>query len=146
MNAVEIAGKQLGPRVFVIAEIGNNHNGEIDLAERLIDAAAEAGADQIGDPEFGFADPSAGRTLATRAALADARRRADDAAAVVGLRITGVRSVNLDPDSDGDFGEQNSSGAAGGSDDSAKAPTQVSPGTRDFTERVRVIYTVAPAT
>ena len=50
----------------------------------LIDAAAEAGADQIGDPEFGFADPSAGRTLATRAALADARRRADDAAAVVG--------------------------------------------------------------
>ena len=112
----------------------------------LIDAAAEAGADQFGDPEFGFADPSAGRTLATRAALADARRRADDAAAVVGLRITGVRSVNLDPDSDGDFGEENSSGAAGGSDDSAKAPTQVSPGTRDFTERVRVIYTVAPAT
>ena len=110
----------------------------------LIDAAAQAGADQIGDPEFGFADPSAGRTLATRAALADARRRADDAAAVVGLRITGVRSVNLDPDSDGDFGEQNSSGAAGDSDDSAKAPTQVSPGTRDFTERVRVIYTVAP--
>ena len=63
----------------------------------LIDAVAAAGADAIGDPEFGFADPSAGRTLATRAALADARRRADDAAAVAGLRITGVRSVNLDP-------------------------------------------------
>ena len=39
-----------------------------------------------------------GRLLATRAALADARRRADDAAAVVGMRITGVRTVSLDPD------------------------------------------------
>ena len=110
----------------------------------LIDAVAEAGADRIGDPEFGFADPSAGRTLATRAALADARRRADDAAAVAGLRITGVRSVNLDPSSDEDFEGQ--SGASGGSDDSAKSPsTTVSPGTRDFVERVRVVYTAAPA-
>jgi uncharacterized protein YggE len=113
----------------------------------LIDAVAEAGADQIGDPEFGFADPSAGRTLATRAALADARRRADDAAAVAGLRITGVRSVNLDPDSDSDCCEDSSSGTSGGgSAPSKSAPTTVSPGTRDFVERVRVVYTAAPAT
>lgn len=30
---------------FTIAEIGNNHNGSLDLALRLIDAAADAGAD-----------------------------------------------------------------------------------------------------
>jgi sialic acid synthase SpsE/sugar phosphate isomerase/epimerase len=30
---------------FVIAEIGNNHNGSLDLAKRLVDLAAEAGAD-----------------------------------------------------------------------------------------------------
>jgi N-acetylneuraminate synthase len=30
---------------FVIAEIGNNHNGDIDLAKRLVDLAVEAGAD-----------------------------------------------------------------------------------------------------
>jgi sialic acid synthase SpsE/sugar phosphate isomerase/epimerase len=29
---------------FIIAEIGNNHNGSLDLAKKLIDAAAEAGA------------------------------------------------------------------------------------------------------
>lgn len=34
-----------GAPAFVIAEIGNNHNGSLDLALRLIDAAAEAGAD-----------------------------------------------------------------------------------------------------
>jgi uncharacterized protein len=111
----------------------------------LIDAVADAGADQIGDPEFGFADPSAGRALATRAALADARRRADDAAAVAGLRITGVRSVNLDPDSSDGCCEDSASDTGGGG--SAKSPaTTVSPGTQDFTERVRVIYTAAPAT
>jgi sialic acid synthase SpsE/sugar phosphate isomerase/epimerase len=30
---------------FLIAEIGNNHNGSLDLAKKLIDQAAEAGAD-----------------------------------------------------------------------------------------------------
>jgi sialic acid synthase SpsE/sugar phosphate isomerase/epimerase len=34
-----------GAPSFVIAEIGNNHNGSLDLALRLIDAAADAGAD-----------------------------------------------------------------------------------------------------
>ena len=66
----------------------------------LIDAASDAGADNIEGPEFGFADPSQGRLLATRAAIADARRRADDAAAQTGLRIVSVRSVVLAPDDD----------------------------------------------
>lgn len=34
-----------GQRCFVIAEIGNNHNGSLDLACKLVDAAAAAGAD-----------------------------------------------------------------------------------------------------
>jgi N-acetylneuraminate synthase len=33
--------------VLVIAEIGNNHDGSVHQAERLIDAAAEAGADAV---------------------------------------------------------------------------------------------------
>jgi sialic acid synthase SpsE/sugar phosphate isomerase/epimerase len=32
---------------FIIAEIGNNHNGSIDLAKKLVDAASEAGADCV---------------------------------------------------------------------------------------------------
>lgn len=34
-----------GPRCFVIAEIGNNHNGSIDRAFQMIDQAIEIGAD-----------------------------------------------------------------------------------------------------
>jgi N-acetylneuraminate synthase len=36
-----------GARVLVIAEIGNNHNGSVALAKKLIDAAIEAGADCV---------------------------------------------------------------------------------------------------
>ena len=33
--------------VFIIAEAGVNHNGSIDLAKKLIDAACNAGADAV---------------------------------------------------------------------------------------------------
>jgi uncharacterized protein YggE len=111
----------------------------------MLDAVANAGADSVAAPDFGFADPSQGRLLATRAALADARKRAEDAAAQTGLRITGVRTVDVDPQTEPVF---NGDSAAGGESGSAKsAPrTQVEPGTQDFEARVRVIYTAAPAT
>ncbi len=45
----EIAGRPIGEghAPFVIAELSGNHNGQIDRALALIDAAAEAGADAV---------------------------------------------------------------------------------------------------
>ncbi|MBF0144459.1 MAG: N-acetylneuraminate synthase family protein, partial [Magnetococcales bacterium] len=37
----------LAPHVFVIAEIGINHNGDLDLARQLIDMAVETGCDAV---------------------------------------------------------------------------------------------------
>lgn len=34
-------------RIFIIAEAGVNHNGDIEIAKKLVDAAAEAGADAV---------------------------------------------------------------------------------------------------
>jgi N,N'-diacetyllegionaminate synthase len=49
MKSIEIAGRTIGPGYpcFVIAEAGVNHNGDLDMALRMIDAAAEAGADAV---------------------------------------------------------------------------------------------------
>lgn len=46
---VKIAGKLIGKGepCFIIAEAGVNHNGDIDLAKKLIDLAKEAGADAV---------------------------------------------------------------------------------------------------
>lgn len=46
---VEIAGVPIGSNhpVYVIAEIGLNHNGDVEIAKRLIDVAADAGAQAV---------------------------------------------------------------------------------------------------
>jgi N-acetylneuraminate synthase len=48
-KCVDIRGQRVGDgnRVFVIAEIGINHNGSIDIAKQLIDGAARAGCDAV---------------------------------------------------------------------------------------------------
>ena len=46
---VQIGGRSIGPGhpTYIIAEIGINHNGDIDLAHKMIDSAADAGAEAI---------------------------------------------------------------------------------------------------
>ena len=45
----DFCGKALGPGypAFVVAEIGFNHNGDVELAKRMIQSAAENGADAV---------------------------------------------------------------------------------------------------
>ncbi len=43
-------------QVFIIAEAGVNHNGDLDIARELIDAAAHAGADAVKFQTFTAAD------------------------------------------------------------------------------------------
>lgn len=49
VRAVEVAGRLIGPGhpCFIVAEAGVNHDGDRDEAHRLIDAAADAGADAV---------------------------------------------------------------------------------------------------
>lgn len=49
MKAFQVGGKTVGPGhpCFVIAEAGVNHNGDLAMARRLVEAAAEAGADAV---------------------------------------------------------------------------------------------------
>ena len=49
MKTVSLGDIVVGHRKppYVIAEIGSNHNGDMDLCRRLIDAAADVGADAV---------------------------------------------------------------------------------------------------
>ncbi|MDR6354621.1 hypothetical protein Q3H58_001292 [Pseudomonas psychrotolerans] len=71
-----IAGREIGPAhpPYCIAEVGINHNGDLDTALRLIEVAKSAGADAVkfqtfkaedfcGDPEQTFTYRSQGRTI-----------------------------------------------------------------------------------
>ena len=49
MTSVRIGRSSIGPGhpVYMIGEIGLNHNGDVDVAKRLIDVAVEAGAQAV---------------------------------------------------------------------------------------------------
>lgn len=57
-------------KVFVIAEAGVNHNGEVRLAKRLVDAAKDAGCDAVKFQVF-----KAERLVSESAPLADYQKR-----------------------------------------------------------------------
>ena len=49
VTPVEIGNRRVGPDqpCFIIAEAGVNHNGDLEMGRRLVDAAAAAGADAV---------------------------------------------------------------------------------------------------
>jgi uncharacterized protein YggE len=126
--------------VWTASESLSVHVTNINLVGRVIDQATGAQASSVDGPTFSFSDPSAGLLQATRAAIADARRRADDAASAIGYRVSGVQSVQLDVQNGGGASAPGTSAAP-----SAGTPTQVSPGKEEVDERIEVVYTITPA-
>ena len=49
MNKLVIGGKEISEKspTFIVAEIGQNHNGDMNIARQLIDVAKEAGVDAV---------------------------------------------------------------------------------------------------
>lgn len=80
-SAVQVEGRLIGPGqpCFVIAEVGVNHNGDAALAHRLVDVAAEAGADavkfQTFEPDLLVTPDAEAAPYQTRATGADSQRR-----------------------------------------------------------------------
>jgi uncharacterized protein YggE len=110
----------------------------------VIDAATRAGAESIDGPEFFFGDPSAAGRRAARAALADARARADDAAAAVGYRVTGVQSIVIDSHAAPPPAVGTPPAGAERRHRRRSGRTPVRPGREPIDATVRVVFTIAP--
>jgi N-acetylneuraminate synthase len=89
---VDIGGFRLGKGqpCFLIAEAGVNHNGDLDLARRLVDAAAEAGADAVKFQTF-----RAERLVTPDAPKAEYQR---DRTADNGSQLDMLRQLELSPE------------------------------------------------
>ena len=48
-KSITVDGRRIGPDepCYIIAEVGVNHNGDLELAKQLVDAAVDAGVDAV---------------------------------------------------------------------------------------------------
>jgi uncharacterized protein YggE len=118
---------------------------DVDVVGKLLNAATAAGANGIDGPNFDFSDPTAGRAAAEKAAVENARKRADAAAALVGQKVVGVQSLDLNPSSSEPTPDQESAaGTSAPKQSPAPAPTPVSAGQEEFSATVTAVFLIAP--
>jgi hypothetical protein len=113
------------------------------LAGAVIDAATHNGASSVNGLSFSFSNPAAGQIAANKAALANAQQQANAAAATLGYTVTGVQSVDLNPQTG--VVSPGTPSAASSAPASPTTPTTVHPGVQQVDAEVEVVYTIAPS-
>ncbi|MGI8824987.1 MAG: SIMPL domain-containing protein [Chloroflexota bacterium] len=108
----------------------------VDTVGAVLDAAVAAGANNSWGVSFGLKDPIAAKAQALKAAITDARARADSLASALGVTITGVGSVE-----ESTVNYQPIPYAAASTARAPSAVTPVQPGQLSVTADVGVVYT-----
>jgi uncharacterized protein YggE len=109
---------------------------DVSQAGAVISAGNQAGADQVSGPSFSAKDQKEAYRTALRAALADARQKADVIAQAMGGNVAGVLSVS--EDNQGSPQPIYAMAKAGGAADSSTPPIQQ--GTLNVSAGVTVVF------
>lgn len=114
---------------------------ELDKVGAILDAAIEAGANNIYGVEFGLDNTDAVESEARKSAVADARAKAEELAELTGVQVGGVVSVSEVIGSGGGYYNasnfnQLDRGMGGG------GGTPITPGELDLTLQLQVVYTI----
>ena len=114
---------------------------KLDNIGKAIDAALEAGANNVHGVGFGLEKREAADSAAIEDAVKDARRKADTLARAAGVRITGVHHIQ-----EGQvFRPMPVMETAMFRGGAAKVDTPISPGELTVSANVTVVYNIAPA-
>lgn len=131
-----------GPRIIGY-QVSNNVRATIrklDNIGKAIDAALDAGANNVHGVAFGLDKREQAESEALSNAVKTARRKADTLAAAAGVRITGVQQVQEGVIYRPMPMMESAMFRAGGARD---VPTPISPGELTITANVTVVYSIA---
>ncbi|HEX3670559.1 MAG TPA: SIMPL domain-containing protein, partial [Candidatus Cybelea sp.] len=111
---------------------------EIGSAGRVSDACTSAGATAINGVSFGLADQTTARRDATTKAVAEARANAEAVAAAAGLRIVGIKSIDLGGGGSGPVPMMRMAASA------PNAPTQFDQSSVNVTVSLSIVFLAEP--
>jgi uncharacterized protein len=109
---------------------------EIAKSGGLLDAVVAAGANQVNGIAFDLSDRKGPADDAIRAAIADARAKAELMADAAGLRLVRILSINA--------GENGGRGPIMAFDMAKSAPVPVMPGQQSVSANTQIVWEVAP--
>lgn len=110
----------------------------VELANKVLDAGVNAGANQVGGVDFQVKDKTAALNKAREMAVADAKRKAEDAAKIAGFKLGKV--INYSEGGSGGYPVPmfaKAEDARGGG-----APTEIQPGTNEIAVTVTLSYEI----
>lgn len=110
---------------------------KVDLANKVLDSATQNGATQVGGLNFGNTDKTKAEDKARSKAVAEAKKKAANAAKIAGFKLGKI--INYSENMDG-IPIPVPLRATGATDDSTK--TQVEPGTNEVTVDVTLSYQI----
>ncbi len=135
-NYVGITGYQVNTSLSVTVR-------DITKVGTLLDSVVTAGANQVLGVSFSVTDPSMPASQARKAAVEDARAKADELAQAAGLVVTGV--ISIQETSAPTPKSQDFSGASVSAAPSASREVAISTGTTDLEVDVQIVFEVTAA-
>jgi uncharacterized protein len=118
-------------KMYVVAHNLSVRLDRIDKVAAVLEAGVQAGVNSSFGVTFGLKDPAAAKSSALKAAVADARKRADSIAETLGAKVS--QTVNIDEATSG-FVTKGATGMGGGG-------TPIQPGQYVVSADVNVTYT-----
>jgi uncharacterized protein YggE len=136
-------GRQLGITGYQVSNTVQVKTSKIDQAGRVVEAGINAGANEVVSMVFGLRAPETIRRIAIRDAVQTARAEADAAADAANLRITGIRTLSIQPD----FGRpmyRMEAARSMAADAGGVGETPTNPGLIEVTANVTIEYRIEP--